>query len=106
MEVSSQALKLHRVEGIVFDTAVFTNLRADHIGAGEHADFAEYMDCKRQLFRRCRCGVFNQDDDYWQEMWRESGCQAVTYGFSRRRTIAALAPSFYGAAAGWGCGMS
>ena len=92
MEVSSQALKLHRVEGIVFDTAVFTNLRADHIGAGEHADFAEYMDCKRQLFRRCRCGVFNQDDAYWQEMWRESGCQAVTYGFSGQSDYCALAP--------------
>lgn len=92
MEVSSQALKLHRVEGIVFDTAVFTNLRADHIGAGEHTDFAEYMDCKRQLFRRCRRGIFNQDDGYWQEMWRGSGCQAVTYGFSGQADYCASAP--------------
>lgn len=85
MEVSSQALKLHRVDGIVFDAAVFTNLREDHIGAGEHADFAEYMACKHQLFCQCRMGIFNQDDPYWQEMWRGSSCEKVlTYGFSRQ----------------------
>lgn len=85
MEVSSQALKLHRVNGIMFDAAVFTNLREDHIGAGEHADFAEYMACKHRLFCQCRIGIFNQDDPYWQEMWRGSSCEKVlTYGFSRQ----------------------
>ena len=85
MEVSSQALKLHRVDGIMFDAAVFTNLREDHIGAGEHADFAEYMACKHRLFCQCRIGIFNQDDPYWQEMWRGSSCEKVlTYGFSRQ----------------------
>ena len=83
MEVSSQALKQHRVDGIVFDTAVFTNLRPDHIGAGEHADLQEYISCKHLLFCRCRRGVFNQDDPYWQDMWRGSSCeQVITYGFS------------------------
>lgn len=83
MEVSSQALKMHRVDGIFFDTAVFTNLREDHIGEGEHADFAEYMECKRRLFRHCRRGVFNRDDPYWQVMWRGSSCRQVsTYGLS------------------------
>ena len=63
MEVSSQALKLHRVDGIVFDAAVFTNLRADHIGAGEHADFAEYMALQAAaVLAGAGAGVFNQDD--------------------------------------------
>lgn len=31
MEVSSQSLKLHRVDGCVFDIAVFTNFSEDHI---------------------------------------------------------------------------
>lgn len=85
MEVSSQALKMHRVDGIMFDAAVFTNLREDHIGAGEHADFAEYMACKHRLFCQCSTGIFNQDDPYWQEMWRGSSCERVfTYGFSRQ----------------------
>lgn len=93
MEVSSQALKLHRVDGIVFDTAVFTNLREDHIGAGEHADFAEYMACKHRLFCQCRTGIFNQDDPYWQEMWRGGSCsKVITYGFSRQADYQASNP--------------
>ena len=35
MEVSSQALMLHRVSGFVFDIGVFTNLEPDHIGEME-----------------------------------------------------------------------
>ena len=36
MEVSSQALMLHRVSGFAFDIGVFTNLEPDHIGENEH----------------------------------------------------------------------
>ena len=39
MEVSSQALMLHRVSGFTFDIGVFTNLEPDHIGTNEHKDF-------------------------------------------------------------------
>ena len=42
MEVSSQALMLHRVSGFTFDIGVFTNLEPDHIGTNEHKDFADY----------------------------------------------------------------
>ena len=41
MEVSSQALKQSRVEGILFDYGVFTNLEADHLAPGEHESFEE-----------------------------------------------------------------
>lgn len=92
MEVSSQALKLHRVDGIMFDCAVFTNLRVDHIGPGEHTDFAEYRNCKRKLFERCRTGVFNRDDGYWQEMHRQGNCEAVTYGFGEQADYRAAMP--------------
>ena len=62
MEVSSQALMLHRVSGFTFDIGVFTNLEPDHIGEHEHKDFADYMHCKSLLFRQCRLGIFNGDD--------------------------------------------
>ncbi|MBO4347773.1 MAG: UDP-N-acetylmuramoyl-L-alanyl-D-glutamate--2,6-diaminopimelate ligase, partial [Lachnospiraceae bacterium] len=45
MEVSSQAVKLRRIEGLQFAIGAFTNLSPDHIGAGEHADFEEYKNC-------------------------------------------------------------
>ena len=71
MEVSSQGLKLHRTQGFVFDYGIFTNLEPDHIGTGEHADFAEYLACKGMLFRQCRIGIVNGDDVH---------CDAVTEG--------------------------
>lgn len=84
MEVSSQALKLSRTAGVVFDTAVFTNLEPDHIGPGEHADFAEYMECKSRLFAQCRQGIFNRDDAHWQDMLKGKGCRVRTFGLSSR----------------------
>ena len=50
LEVSSQGLWMHRVEGISFDTCLFTNLSSDHVGAQEHETFEHYMACKKLLF--------------------------------------------------------
>ena len=49
-EVSSQGLKMHRTDGITFDYAAFLNISPDHIGAGEHEDFDDYLNCKKRLF--------------------------------------------------------
>ena len=64
MEVSSQGLKMHRVAGIVFDYGIFTNLSPDHIGPNEHASFEEYQECKSLLFRQCKEGIVNADDEH------------------------------------------
>ncbi len=63
MEVSSQALKMSRVHGLIFDTAVFTNFSADHIGAGEHESLEEYRYWKGSLFTMCRRAVINAESD-------------------------------------------
>ena len=68
MEVSSQAMKLRRVAGISFDTAVFLNLSPDHISPTEHADFDEYRACKAALFAQCGKAVGNLDDPNWPLM--------------------------------------
>ena len=57
MEVSSQAEKQHRCDGITFDYGVFTNIGNDHIGAGEHASFAEYLSCKKKLLQDVKIGL-------------------------------------------------
>ena len=80
MEVSSQGLMMDRVAGIHYDIGVFTNLSPDHIGPDEHADFAEYLFWKRALFRRCRVGVFNNDDPHVGKIMQGLSCRAVTYG--------------------------
>ena len=74
MEVSSQALKLHRSQGFVFDYGIFTNLEPDHIGADEHADFEEYMACKGLLFRQCRIGIVNGDDVHTEALTQGHTC--------------------------------
>lgn len=80
MEVSSQGLKLHRTQGFVFDYGIFTNLEPDHIGAGEHADFAEYLACKSLLFRQCRVGIVNGDDAHWEAVTAGHTCMLERYG--------------------------
>ncbi len=65
MEVSSQGLKMHRVDGIQFDYGLFTNISNDHIGPNEHADFAEYLYYKSRLLKICRIGLINKDDEHY-----------------------------------------
>ena len=79
MEVSSQALKMHRVDGIHFKAAVFTNLGEDHIGPGEHADMQEYLECKRKLFFQTEFAAGNQNDELLEEVWAQTICRKVRY---------------------------
>ena len=82
MEVSSQALKVGRVDGLVFDYGVFTNLTQDHIGENEHPNMEDYIYCKSLLFRQCKHGIFNIDDIHYNDMIKDSTCDIYTYGKS------------------------
>ncbi len=66
LEVSSQALARNRVDGIKFDTVVFTNIcEEDHIGPGEHPDYEDYKSSKAKLFTDAygaRYAVYNADE--------------------------------------------
>ncbi len=64
LEISSQALWMKRVRGLVFDTTLFLNLSRDHIGGVEHPDMTHYKASKQKLFRDypARAVVVNRDD--------------------------------------------
>jgi UDP-N-acetylmuramoyl-L-alanyl-D-glutamate--2,6-diaminopimelate ligase len=49
IEVSAQALTHHRVDGLLFDVAGFTNLSHDHLD--DYADMEEYFRAKLPLFQ-------------------------------------------------------
>jgi UDP-N-acetylmuramoyl-L-alanyl-D-glutamate--2,6-diaminopimelate ligase len=68
MEVSSHALVLGRVDGVVFDVAVFTNLGRDHLDF--HKDVEDYFHAKATLFtpERARLGVVNVDDEFGRRL--------------------------------------
>ncbi len=89
MEVSSQALMLHRTQGFVFDLGIFTNISPDHIGPNEHNSFEEYMACKGLLFKQCRQGIVNGDDENWQNVTKGHTCNLETYGFGEDNDLRA-----------------
>jgi UDP-N-acetylmuramoyl-L-alanyl-D-glutamate--2,6-diaminopimelate ligase len=68
MEVSSQGLALGRVDGTMFEVAVFTNLSEDHLDF--HPDLEAYFAAKAELFRpdRASVAVVNIDDSYGQRL--------------------------------------
>ena len=87
MEVSSQALMLHRVEGITFDIGVFTNISADHIGPAEHSSFEDYMECKSRLFGMCETGIFNGDDIHLGRIMEGHTCSVETFGLKNTNDL-------------------
>lgn len=89
MEVSSQALMLHRTQGFVFDYGIFTNLEADHIGPNEHASFEDYMACKGMLFKQCRVGIVNGDDVHAENVVKGHTCELETYGLGGKNMLRA-----------------
>ena len=82
MEVSSQALKMHRVDGVDFDYGLFTNISPDHIGPDEHEDFKEYLACKKLLFHHSKKALINIDDRHLEEIVRDIPCVWDGFGTS------------------------
>lgn len=89
MEVSSQGLMMHRVDGFTFAIGIFTNIEPDHIGPNEHASFEEYMACKSLLFQKCRLGIVNADDEHVESILKNHTCEVERYGFSEDADIRA-----------------
>lgn len=89
MEVSSQALMLHRTSGFVFDFGIFTNIEPDHIGPNEHRDFQHYLECKSMLLKQCKVGIVNRDDKHFEQIIAGHTCQLETFGFSKEADLRA-----------------
>lgn len=79
IEASSIGLKMQRLCGMVFHIGVFLNFGNDHVGTGEHRDAAEYFCSKAKLFRQCRIGIFNAEDDRSGEMASLSCCGSISF---------------------------
>jgi len=88
MEVSSHALSLHRVDGIVFDVAAFTNLSQDHLD--HHGSMEAYFAAKAGLFspERARRGVVNLDDPSGRRL-AEATIPVTTYSVEREADLRA-----------------
>ena len=80
VEVSAQALSRHRVDGIRFDVAGFTNLSHDHLD--DYADMEEYFEAKLPLFRPDRAvrGVVCLDSSSGALVVERSEIPVITVG--------------------------
>jgi len=79
MEVSSHALDAHRVDGLVFSVAAFTNLSQDHLD--HHFSMESYFDSKVGLFtpEHAAAGVVNIDDPHGLRLVERSGIEVHTF---------------------------
>jgi len=82
MEVSSHALSQHRVKGVSFKAAVFTNLSRDHLDY--HGDMENYEQSKFSLFTQkdIPLHVINADDPVglkWLNDNRRIVCNTIAY---------------------------
>jgi UDP-N-acetylmuramoyl-L-alanyl-D-glutamate--2,6-diaminopimelate ligase len=84
MEVSSHALAQHRVDGVVYDVALFTNLSQDHLDF--HPTMRDYFLAKASLFtpERARQGIVCVDDEWGAELAQLAGIPVVTVSSTDR----------------------
>ena len=84
MEVSSHALVLGRVDGVVFDVATFLNLGRDHLDF--HPDVEDYFAAKASLFtpERARLGLTNVDDEHGRLLLDRAGIPMQTFSSEGR----------------------
>ncbi|MFZ0389576.1 MAG: UDP-N-acetylmuramoyl-L-alanyl-D-glutamate--2,6-diaminopimelate ligase [Calditrichia bacterium] len=88
MEVSSHALSLHRVEGIRFQAAVFTNLGRDHLDF--HGSPRNYFLAKRSLFEgmtEFQKVILNADDPFSENIARHTEGEVFTYSMEKDATV-------------------
>jgi len=88
LEVSSHGLALWRVEGILFDVAVFTNIVPEHLEF--HRTFEHYWQSKKRLAEMVeenlskpfpRVIVANGEDEHILAMVRSLGVPLLRFGF-------------------------
>lgn len=77
IEVSSHGLHQHRVAGLNFAVAVFTNLSRDHLDY--HHTMANYAAAKRQLFEQCTQQYVINADDPVGRSWLVDYPSAIAY---------------------------
>ncbi len=78
IELSAHALSLHRVDGIVFDVAAFTNLQHDHLDY--YGDMEHYFAAKALLFTpsHSRAGVVCVDDEWGRRLATQASVPVTT----------------------------
>lgn len=78
IEVSSHSLVLDRVSACDFDIGIFTNLTQEHMDF--HRTMEDYREAKSKLFKMCRKGIINIDDEASKYIADVASCDIITFG--------------------------
>jgi UDP-N-acetylmuramoyl-L-alanyl-D-glutamate--2,6-diaminopimelate ligase len=81
MEVSSHSLALKRVHSLYYNSAIFTNITAEHLDF--HNDFESYLKAKKILFdglNENTIVVYNYDDNKSAEVLKDCKAKKYSYG--------------------------
>jgi len=90
MEVSSHALHQHRVHGIHFNVAVFTNLTQDHLDY--HGSIEEYFKAKKILFDTLDPSawtIVNTDDEWGKQIYNSVRSNKIAFGMNTSTDVRA-----------------
>ena len=81
MEVSSHALALDKMEGLRFGIGIFANLTQEHLDF--HGTMENYALAKARLFKICKHGVINADDNAVGIITDNATCEITTFGIDK-----------------------
>jgi UDP-N-acetylmuramoyl-L-alanyl-D-glutamate--2,6-diaminopimelate ligase len=89
LEASSHALAFHRVDGIVFDVSLFTNLSHDHLDF--HPTMDAYFAAKATLFEPAHSvkGLVNADDPWGRKLLEDPAIDLRTFAVERDADVRA-----------------
>ncbi len=90
MEVSSHSLDQGRVDHVLFDVVIFTNITKEHLDY--HKTIKKYFDAKVKLFNKLKHGgvaVLNNDDHMVSGLKRRIKEKVLTYGLNHKSDIMA-----------------
>ncbi len=82
MEVSAHAIDLHKLDGIIFDVAVLTNVTEDHLDY--FGTMEKYARVKSSFFTKqhCKCALVNIDHEVGRKLIQHRDVQTISYGIN------------------------
>jgi len=82
MEISAHALDLKKLDGIMFDSMIFTNLTEDHLDY--FGDMENYFKAKKKAFlpNQTKLSILNIDDQYGKRLFEGIKTKVLSYSTS------------------------
>ena len=82
MEVSAHAVDMHRLDGVIFEAACYTNFSQDHLDY--FGTMERYFEAKKAFFMRdqVRNAALNADEDTSENIRRDLKIPHLTFGIS------------------------